>query len=114
TRTENDSLWRGMRGYNGWLLARRNFVAQYGRTFLEPHEHDELWRQRERHYRSFLAEAWLERPDEGFWRFHHKGLATGGDAIDPKALMRDVVRAALRPAVSPTRLPALSTRSRPS
>jgi glycosyltransferase involved in cell wall biosynthesis len=24
TRTENDSLWRGMRGYNGWLLARRN------------------------------------------------------------------------------------------
>jgi glycosyltransferase involved in cell wall biosynthesis len=110
TRTENDSLWRGMRGYNGWLLARRNQLAQYGRQFLEPHEHDALWRQRERHYRSFLAEAWLERRDEGFWRFHEKGLATVGDTLDRKALMRDVARAALGIALSPSRLRALLRR----
>jgi glycosyltransferase involved in cell wall biosynthesis len=107
TRTENDSLWRGMRAYNGWLLARRNQLAQYGRQFLEPHEFEALWRQRERHYRSFLAEAWLERRDDGFWRFHRKGLATVGDTIDRKALMRDVARVAIRAALSPSRLRAL-------
>jgi glycosyltransferase involved in cell wall biosynthesis len=113
TRTENDSLWRGMGAYNGWLLARRNLLAQYGRRFLEPPEFDELWRQRERHYRRFLAEAWLERRDDGFWSFHQKGLATVGDAIDRKALMRDVARAAIRAALSPARLRALLRRPDP-
>lgn len=107
TRTENDSLWRGMRGYNGWLLARRNQLAQFGRQYLAPDEFDRLWRTRERHYRSFLAEAWLARRDEGFWKFHEKGLATVGDAIDRKALIRDAARVALGYAASPRRLAAL-------
>jgi glycosyltransferase involved in cell wall biosynthesis len=110
TRTDNDSLWRGMRAYNGWLLARRNQLAQYGRRFLAPDEFDELWRRRERHYRSFLAQAWLERRDDGFWAFHRKGLATVGDTIDRKALLRDVARVAARTALSPSRLRALLRR----
>lgn len=114
TRTENDSLWRGMRAYNGWLLARRNQLAQYGRRVLEPDEFDQLWRVRERHYRSFLAEAWLARRDEGFWSFHRKGLATVGDTIDRKALIRDAARVALGYALSPRRLgELLRQRSRP-
>ena len=114
TRTENDSLWRGMRGYNGWLLARRNQLAQFGRQYLEPDEFDRLWRTRERHYRSFLAEAWLARRDEGFWKFHAQGLATVGDAIDRKVLIRDAARVALGYAVSPRRLAALlRERARP-
>lgn len=114
TRTENDSLWRGMRGYNGWLLARRNQLAQFGRQYLAPDEFDHLWRTRERHYRSFLAEAWLARRDEGFWKFHEKGLATVGDALDRKALLRDAARVALGLAVSPRRLAALlRERARP-
>jgi glycosyltransferase involved in cell wall biosynthesis len=114
TRTENDSLWRGMRGYNGWLLARRNQLAQFGRRYLAPDEFDHLWRTRERHYRSFLAEAWLARRDEGFWKFHEQGLATVGDAIDRKALIRDAARLALGYAVSPRRLAALlRERARP-
>jgi hypothetical protein len=114
TRTENDSLWRGMRGYNGWLLARRNQLAQFGRQYLAPDEFDRLWRTRERHYRSFLAEAWLARRDEGFWKFHAQGLATVGDAIDRKALVRDAARVALGLAVSPRRLAALlRERARP-
>jgi glycosyltransferase involved in cell wall biosynthesis len=104
TRTENDSLWSGMRAYNGWLLARRNQLAQYGRQFLEPDELDALWRARERHYRRFLAEAWLERRDDGFWKFHEKGLATVGDTIDRRALMRDAARVAAGYALSPRRL----------
>jgi hypothetical protein len=104
TRTENDSLWRGMRAYNGWLLARRNHVAQYGRQFLEPGEFDEIWRRRERHYRAFLAEAWLEGRDEGFWSFHRKGLATVGDTIERGLLLRDAARAAVRYALSPPRV----------
>jgi len=107
TRTENDSLWRGMGAYNGWLLARRNQVAQYGRQFLDPGEFDELWRRRERHYRGFLAAAWLEGRDEGFWKFHESGLATVGDAIDRKALMRDAAKLAVRSALSPSRAAAL-------
>jgi hypothetical protein len=114
TRTENDSLWRGMRGYNGWLLARRNQLAQFGRQYLAPDEFDRLWRTRERHYRSFLAEAWLARRDAGFWKFHEQGLATVGDAIDRKALIRDAARVALGYAVSPRRLAALlRERARP-
>jgi glycosyltransferase involved in cell wall biosynthesis len=114
TRTENDSLWRGMRGYNGWLLARRNQLAQFGRQYLAPDEFDRLWRTRERHYRSFLAEAWLARRDEGFWKFHAQGLATVGDALDRKALLRDAARVALGLAVSPRRLAALlRERARP-
>jgi glycosyltransferase involved in cell wall biosynthesis len=114
TRTENDSLWRGMRGYNGWLLARRNQLAQFGRQYLAPDEFERLWRTRERHYRSFLAEAWLARRDEGFWKFHEQGLATVGDAIDRKALIRDAARLALGYAVSPRRLAALlRERARP-
>ena len=114
TRTENDSLWRGMRGYNGWLLARRNQLAQFGRQYLAPDEFDRLWRTRERHYRSFLAEAWLARRDAGFWKFHAQGLATVGDAIDRKALIRDAARVALGYAVSPRRLAALlRERARP-
>jgi glycosyltransferase involved in cell wall biosynthesis len=114
TRTENDSLWRGMRGYNGWLLARRNQLAQFGRQVLAPDEFDRLWRARERHYRSFLAEAWLARRDEGFWKFHARGLATVGDAIDRTALIRDAARIALGYAVSPRRLAALlRERARP-
>lgn len=107
TRTENDSLWRGMRAYNGWLLARRNQVAQYGKQFLAPDELGQLWRQRERHYRRFLAEAWLERRDEGFWKFHREGLATVGDTIDRKALLRDAARVAVGLALSPSRAVAL-------
>lgn len=103
TRTENDSLWRGMGAYNGWLLARRNQVAQYGRQFLEPGELDELWRRRERHYRGFLAQAWLEGRDDGFWKFHENGLATVGDVLDRRALRRDAARLALRSALSPSR-----------
>jgi len=34
------------------------------------------------HYHSFLAEAWPARRDDGFWKFHARGLATVGDAID--------------------------------
>ena len=114
TRTENDSLWRGMSGYNGWLLARRNQLAQFGRQYLAPDEFDRLWRTRERHYRSFLAEAWLARRDAGFWKFHEQGLATVGDAIDRKALIRDAARVALGLAVSPRRLAALlRERARP-
>jgi glycosyltransferase involved in cell wall biosynthesis len=104
TRTENDSLWRGMRAYNGWLLAKRNHIAQYGPTFLTPDELAEVWKQRERHYRRFLAEAWLERRDEGFWKFHREGLATVGDTIDRAALVRDAARVALGYALSPARL----------
>jgi glycosyltransferase involved in cell wall biosynthesis len=107
TRTENDSLWRGMRAYNGWLLARRNQLAQYGRQFLAPDELAALWRQRERHYRSFLAEAWLEGRDDGFWRFHENGLATVGDTIDRRALIRDAARVAAGLALSPRRLVAV-------
>lgn len=114
TRTENDSLWRGMRGYNGWLLARRNQLAQFGRQYLAPDEFDRLWRTRERHYRSFLAEAYLARRDDGFWKFHEKGLATVGHTIDRKALIRDAARVALGYAVSPRRLAALlRERARP-
>jgi hypothetical protein len=114
TRTENDSLWRGMRGYDGWLLARRNQLAQFGRQYLAPDEFDRLWRARERRYRRFLAEAWLARRDEGFWKFHEKGLATVGDTIDRKALLRDAARVALGYAVSPRRLAALlRERARP-
>ena len=114
TRTENDSLWRGMRAYNGWLLARRNQLAQFGRQYLAPDEFDRLWRTRERHYRSFLAEAWLARRDEGFWKFHARGLATVGDAIDRKALLRDAARVALGLAIAPRRLAALlRERARP-
>jgi glycosyltransferase involved in cell wall biosynthesis len=114
TRTENDSLWRGMRGYNGWLLARRNQLAQFGRQYLAPDEFDRLWRTRERHYRSFLAEAYLARRDEGFWKFHARGLATVGDTIDRKALIRDAARVALGLAVAPRRLAALlRERTRP-
>jgi glycosyltransferase involved in cell wall biosynthesis len=104
TRTENESLWSGMRAYNGWLLARRNQLAQYGKRFLERDELDELWRVRERHYRRFLAEAWLERRDEGFWEFHRKGLATVGDTIDRKTLVRDAARVVAGYALSPRRL----------
>ena len=108
TRTDNDSLWKGMRGYNGWLLARRNQVAQYGRRFLEPEEFEEIWRRREGHYRSFLAESWLERRrDEGFWKFHRAGLATVGDTIERKTLARDVARAAVRYVLSPSKLGGL-------
>jgi glycosyltransferase involved in cell wall biosynthesis len=106
TRTDNDSLWRGMRGYNGWLLARRNQLAQYGRQCLTPDEFDAAWRRRERHYRSFLAEAWLEGRDEAFWKFHRDGLATVGDAIDRAALVRDAARVAVGYALSPGRLAA--------
>lgn len=114
TRTENDSLWRGMRGYNGWLLARRNQLAQFGRQYLAPDEFDRLWRVRERHYRRFLAESWLARRDEGFWKFHARGLATVGDAIDRKALLRDAARVALGYALSPHRLAELlRERARP-
>lgn len=112
TRTENDSLWRGMRAYNGWLLARRNQVAHYGRQFLTPDEFDEVWGRRERHYRRFLAEAWLERRDEGFWKFHREGLATVGDAIDRTALVRDAARVAIGYALSPGRLGAAIVRRR--
>lgn len=107
TRTDNDSLWRGMRGYNGWLLARRNQLAQYGRQFLEPAEFEALWRVRDRHYRAFLAEAWLARRDDGFWDFHRKGLATVGDTLDRKVLLRDAARVAAGLALSPRRLAAL-------
>jgi len=114
TRTEKDSLWRGMRGYNGWLLARRNQLAQFGRQYLAPDEFDRLWRTRERHYRRFLAEAWPARRDAGFWKFHEQGLATVGDAIDRKALIRDAARVALGYAMSPRRLAALlRERARP-
>jgi glycosyltransferase involved in cell wall biosynthesis len=112
TRTDNDSLWRGMRAYNGWLLARRNQVAQYGRRYLSPDEYDQLWRIRDRHYRSFLAEAWLERRDDGFWKFHAKGLATVGHSLDRKQLLRDAARAALGMVRSPRRLAALLRRPR--
>ena len=104
TRTDNDSIWRGMRAYNGWLLAKRNQVAQYGRQHLEPDELDQVWRRRERHYRSFLAEAWLERRDEGFWKFHRLGLATVGDTIDRKRLVRDAARVAAGYAFKPSKL----------
>ena len=107
TRTENDSLWRGMRAYNGWLLARRNQLAQYGRQCLDPAEFEALWRVRDRHYRSFLAEALLARRDDGFWDFHRKGLATVGDTLDRKALLRDAARVAAGLALSPRRLAAL-------
>jgi glycosyltransferase involved in cell wall biosynthesis len=110
TRTENDSLWSGMRAYNGWLLARRNQLAQYGRRFLEPDELDALWRVRERHYRRFLAEAWLARAEEGFWTFHREGLATVGDTIDRKALVRDAARVVAGYALSPGRLKELLLR----
>jgi len=106
TRIENDSLWGGMRAYNGWLLSKRNQVAQFGRQFLEPHELDEVWRERDRRYRMFLAEAWLARRDEGFWKFHRKGLATVGDTIDRKALVRDAARVAVGYVLSPGRLGA--------
>jgi glycosyltransferase involved in cell wall biosynthesis len=115
TRTDNESLWRGMRGYNGWLLARRNHVAQYGRRFLEPAEFEEIWRRREGHYRSFLAESWLSKRDEGFWKFHRAGLAQVGDAIERKTLARDVARAAVRYALSPSKLGELMrARRRPA
>jgi glycosyltransferase involved in cell wall biosynthesis len=107
TRTDNDSLWKGMRGYNGWLLARRNHLAQYGRKFLEADEFDAAWRRREGHYRGFLAESWIERRDQGFWKFHRDGLATVGDTIDRKTLARDVARAAVRYLLSPSKLRAL-------
>jgi glycosyltransferase involved in cell wall biosynthesis len=104
TRTENDSLWSGMRAYNGWLLARRNQLAQYGPRVLAPEELEPLWRARERHYRRCLAEAWLLGADDGFWRFHEKGLATVGDTIDRGALMRDAARVVAGAALSPRRL----------
>lgn len=107
TRTDNDSLWRGMRGYNGWLLARRNQLAQYGPRYLSPDELAPLWRMRERHYRNFLAESWLAGRDDGFWDFHRRGLATVGDTLDRAALARDVARAAARLALSPRRLAEL-------
>jgi glycosyltransferase involved in cell wall biosynthesis len=110
TRTENDSLWSGMRAYNGWLLARRNQLAQYGRRFLTAEELEPLWRARERHYRRFLAEAWLSRAEEGFWKFHEKGLATVGDTIDRGALIRDAARAVAGAALSPRRLADLLRR----
>jgi glycosyltransferase involved in cell wall biosynthesis len=114
TRTDNDSLWRGMGAYNGWLLARRNQLAQYGRRFLAPDEFGPLWRARERHYRGFLAEAYLARRDAGFWKFHEKGLATVGDTIDRAALIRDAARVALGYALSPRRLGELLRRPRPA
>jgi len=63
-----------------------------------------LWRRRDRHYRAFLAEAWLEGRDEGFWSFHRKGLATVGATIDRSVLLRDAARAAIRTALSPARI----------
>lgn len=106
TRTDNDSLWRGMRGYNGWLLARRNQLAQYGRRYLTPDEFEAAWRGREGQYRSFLAQAWLEGRDDGFWKFHRDGLATVGDAIDRAGLVRAAARVAVGYALEPRRLGA--------
>jgi glycosyltransferase involved in cell wall biosynthesis len=114
TRTDNDSLWRGMRAYNGWLLARRNQLAQYGRQFLAPDEFAAQWRIRDRHYRRFLAESWLAGRDDGFWNFHEKGLATVGDVLDRKAVIRDAARFALGLALSPRRLGALLRQRRQS
>lgn len=110
TRTDNDSLWAGMRAYDGWLLARRNQVAQYGRRFLTDEEFADVWRKRDRQYRSFLAQAWLEGRDDGFWKFHRLGLATVGDALDRGQLVRDTARAALGYALSPSRLGAVLRR----
>jgi glycosyltransferase involved in cell wall biosynthesis len=104
TRTENDSLWSGMRAHNGWLLARRNHLARYGRQFLEPDEFRELWRRRDGHYRMFLASAWLEGRDDRFWKFHRDGLATVGDTIDRKRIVRDAARLVASYALSPRRL----------
>jgi glycosyltransferase involved in cell wall biosynthesis len=104
TRVENDSLWGGMRAYNGSLLSKRNQLAQYGRQYLEPDEFEVLWHERETGYRRFLGLAWLEGRDEGFWTFHEKGLATVGDTIDRASLMRGAARAAVGYALAPGRL----------
>lgn len=106
TRIENDSLWGGMRAYNGSLLSKRNQLAQYGRTFLPPDEFAALWRERDHEYRMFLGLALLERRDDKFWKFHERGLATVGDTLDRKLLVRDAARAAVGLLLSPRRLSA--------
>lgn len=104
TRVENDSLWGGMRAYNGSLLSKRNQLAQYGRQYLEPDEFDAEWQELETTYRRYLGQAWLEGRDEGFWKFHEKGLATVGDTIDRATLVRGAARAAVGYALAPGRL----------
>ncbi|HUJ62678.1 MAG TPA: glycosyltransferase family 2 protein [Kofleriaceae bacterium] len=104
TRTDNDSIWTGMRGWNGPLLSKRNQLAQYGRRYLDDGEFAAAWREREGEYRKFLAEAWLRRADAKFWKFHREGLATVGDTIERTALARDALRVAAGYLVAPKRL----------
>jgi len=96
TRTDNDSLWGGMRAYNGLLLSKRNQLKQFGPHYLNEREFAAAWAEQDGDYRRYLAEQFLRGADEKFWEFHRKGLATVGDTIDRIQLARDVVRYAPR------------------
>jgi glycosyltransferase involved in cell wall biosynthesis len=90
TRTDNDSLWKGMRAYRGGLLSQLVMIKRYGPGVLDPEEYRAVERAHTETYLRFLADAWLRRRDKGFWDFHRKGLAEIGMKVGPATLAAHV------------------------
>ncbi len=80
-------------------LDRMIVTARYGPHFLDGDEYSELIKTTRQHYHRRLAERWLRgllRPGHtGFWRYHREGLATIGERVRYRLLIRGVFAAIL-------------------
>jgi glycosyltransferase involved in cell wall biosynthesis len=90
-RQRPDSIMGSARTLDPEPLDRLVIVTRYGSRFLDPAEHARCLGEARRDYYRYLAAAWLGRREAAYWDYHRKGLATIGEGIVGKELLRQVV-----------------------
>lgn len=89
SRVDPGSLMGKMLPLNGHLLDRLIRLKRFGPEYLTAEEYALHFGQHQRRYRHMLADAWMRGREPAFWEFHRRGLATIGEDIHRKDLVRD-------------------------
>lgn len=113
-RVEDHSISAAARDFDPAMLDGYIITQRYASTFLPADEAALVKRKSRREYYGVLALAALKLKGAEYWRYHRKGLATVGEALDRKLLAVRILRALLWLAVNPgyavTRIAALARR----
>jgi glycosyltransferase involved in cell wall biosynthesis len=105
TRRENESLMKSAHAFQPHTLDHYIIARRYGALYLEPDERVVCEREARTLLYAGMADRWLldrvAGRDERFWEYQEKGLASIGEHIERRELMRFIVKRAARLSLSP-------------
>jgi glycosyltransferase involved in cell wall biosynthesis len=115
SRRQPESVMGGVRDFLRDRLDLYIIVTRYAALYLDQEEREKRLREVRAWYYSGVAGRWLsdrlQRPDEKFWAYQRRGLASIGERIRPALLARHAAAIVLRQALSPLDLARAARRA---